>query len=98
MASTQVIWQEQDRCYICMRYGRTDEHHIFGGRNRKLSDMDGLVVRLCRDCHRKLHDKGIMEDELHVIGQRAWMRAYRKSADDFRARYGKNYLEEEDDE
>lgn len=99
-----IIFGEQDRCYICLRYGRTDEHHIFGGRNRKLSDMDGLTVRLCRKCHRALHDKGVMEKELHVIGEKAWLRTYHKSVDDFVERYGKNYLDcapctkEEEDE
>lgn len=45
-----------DRCYICGAYGRMDEHHVFGGPCRKISDRYGLVVHLCRSCHSLIHD------------------------------------------
>ena len=46
-----------DRCYICGAFGHTDEHHIFGGSCRKTSDRLGLVVHLCRSCHRNVHER-----------------------------------------
>ena len=47
-----------DKCYICGKWGNVEEHHVFGGPCRSASDRYGLVVHLCRDCHRHLHDKG----------------------------------------
>ena len=59
-----------DRCYLCGVYGHTDEHHIFGGPCRKASDRLGLVVHLCRTCHRNVHEKNSnMMLYLHQKGQ-----------------------------
>ena len=60
-----------DKCYLCGSYSSIiDEHHVFGGPCRKTSDKYGLVVHLCRDCHRYIHDKGGSSmNYLHVKGQ-----------------------------
>lgn len=61
-----------DKCYICGKWGRVDEHHVFGGPCRKMSDRYGLVVHLCRECHSLIHDseKGKeMKTYLHQRGQ-----------------------------
>ena len=61
-----------DKCYICGKWGKVDEHHVFGGPCRKTSDRYGLVVHLCRDCHSLIHDseKGReMKTYLHQRGQ-----------------------------
>ena len=84
------------KCYICGRKSPLERHHIFGAANRPKADKDGLVVYLCHDCHNEPpngvhHNKGI-DVQLKQIGQKAWMDHHGKSADDFRRRYGKNYL------
>ena len=62
-----------DECYLCGSYGLIDEHHIFGGPVRKAADRLGLVVQICRDCHRDLHDKGgATREYLHRVGQRTY--------------------------
>ena len=61
-----------DRCYLCGAYGKTEEHHVFGGPVRKTSDRYGLVVHICRDCHSLIHDseKGAdLKLYLHQRGQ-----------------------------
>lgn len=60
-----------DRCYICGAYGKMDEHHIFGGPCRKASDRLGLVVHLCRSCHRDLHDRN--SDTMLYLHQKGQM-------------------------
>ena len=42
-------------CYLC---GSTAQniHEIFYGRNRQLSIKYGLMVALCFNCHRYIHD------------------------------------------
>lgn len=64
---------EENRCFLCGIYGHMDVHHIFGGPCRKVSDRLGLVVHLCRNCHRKVHehDHSLME-YLHQEGQQVY--------------------------
>ena len=80
-------------CYICARYGNLEKHHcIHGTANRKLADEDGLFVWLCRNCHMRLHDKGIGDKGLQIEAEKAWMQHYGKTEADFIKRYGKNYI------
>lgn len=80
-------------CYMCGKGGYLETHHIFNGTaNRRLSDQDGLVVKLCPQCHEYVHKSQPIDLSLKREGQRAWMKHYNKTAEDFRARYGKSYL------
>ena len=51
------IMQEEGICYLCGSSGIDDmcgleQHHVFGGPNRKLSERYGLKVYLCGEkCH-----------------------------------------------
>ena len=65
---------KEDICYLCETGSEfLDVHHIFGGPVRKTSDKYGLIVHLCRDCHRYIHDKGgNMMNYLHKKGQMAY--------------------------
>lgn len=84
---------ENGKCFLCGRVGPTDEHHIFGGHaNRKLSELDGLKINLCRTCHTTAHSDYKTNVALKKIGETAWLKAYRKQVEDFIDRYGKNYL------
>lgn len=70
---------------------------MHGTANRKLADKDGLWVWLCESCHRGtygVHGKeGHSRDlSLKMAGEYAWMKHYGKTEEDFRQRYGKNYL------
>lgn len=61
-----------DRCYLCGTYGKTEEHHVFGGPVKKTSDRYGLVVYICQKCHSQIHDseKGAdLKLYLHQRGQ-----------------------------
>ena len=45
------------RCWLCGRYGLMEEHHIFSGANRKLSEKYGLKVMMSVEKMReKAHD------------------------------------------
>ena len=47
------IIQTENCCFLCGRTTNLETHHIFGGvANRKISEREGLKVRLCADCHR----------------------------------------------
>lgn len=84
-------------CFICKRYGQTEEHHIFGGvANRKKAERDGLKVYLCHWCHNEapngVHFNKDRNERLRQIGQKAWMEHYGKTIEDFIKEYGRNYL------
>lgn len=80
-------------CYLCGERGLMEAHHcIHGTANRRLADKDGLIVNLCPECHRKLHDKGVMDDHLKAIAENAWLRYNRATVEEFIARYGRSYI------
>ena len=90
-----ILGSRKDRCYLCGRYGHTEEHHIFGGPNRTLSEKYGLKVYLCLECHSSgkhaVHrDKAVM-DELHRQGQEAFENQI-GSREQFRKIFGRNWL------
>lgn len=88
------IIQTDDKCFLChMAYG-TDTHHIFGGPNRKLSEADGLKIRVCRACHTEIHEgkhSGELQKTLHQLGQLKWEDKY-GSREDFMKRYGRSWV------
>lgn len=92
--SKSIMWDWKGCCYLCGKEGPTEEHHIFGGPNRKKSERYGLKVYLCPDCHRNgkhaVHkDAGTMQI-LHEAGQMAFELNY--GHDEFMRVFGKNYL------
>lgn len=96
-----IMTDDLTRCWWCGSTRAVQMHHIFGGSSRKCSDEDGLIIPLCMEHHtgqHGIHFNSEMMDEVHKEGQRRWMSHYRKSTSDFRARYRKNYLEEDDED
>lgn len=92
-----IIQKNKDRCYICGRNGYNeplDEHHVFAGGNRKLSEKYGLKVYLCHwTCHLNgVHKDGEMADKLKADVQKKAMEHYNWSMSDFIAIFGKNYI------
>lgn len=86
------------KCFLCGRWGLLEEHHIFGGANRKLSEKYGLKVGLCGiSCHREgpeaAHRCAETAQMLHEYGQKKFMNEQGATIDEFRAVFGKNYLE-----
>lgn len=93
------------RCFLCGANGAGDPldlHHIFPGAYRKKSEKYGLVVYLC---HYKCHIFG--RDDVHrnksnmlVVKRYGQLRSMQEqgwSEEDFIREFGKNYLEQEDE-
>lgn len=90
-----IITDDLEHCYICMERGikdipRQDLHEVYGGRNRRRSIENGLVVPLCRKCHQ---DEAILE----------WLKRFvqleyeeNNTRDDFVRLIGKSYIKEEE--
>lgn len=93
---------------ICAICGRPAEctHHLIGGRGyRRLSEEDGLKLRLCNSCHNmrpgateRIHGNSMAEKLSKMLGQALWERDYNYEHDDgaarekFLARYGRSWL------
>ena len=89
-------------CYLCMHRGddsvkrNLQEHHIYGGPNRALSEEYGLKVYLCPEDHLwgkdSVHNNPMGDNNryLQEQGQRAFERRYPELS--FREIFGKNYI------
>lgn len=91
-------------CYLCRLLGRKppdayrEEHHVFNGPNRKLSEHYGLKVYLCI-AHHTIGQEAVHNNADNMLllkkeGQKAFIRHYPEK--DFKSIFGKNYLEPED--
>lgn len=93
MSHSIMPGNEKNRCYICGRYGQTEEHHIFGGNpNRKHSEEHGLKVYLCPDCHRgdlSVHKNRELRLNLQEEAQAEFEKTH--SREEFMAIFGRNY-------
>ncbi len=99
--------KQEGTCYLCMMLHsdfsrkQTQEHHaVFGTSNRKLSEKYGLKVYLCMSHHEHdggpeaVHRNRDIRQILNKEAQKAFESKYPEK--DFRAIFGKNYLDEED--
>lgn len=67
-----------DDLNICIVCGKNKEHlhEIFGGRNRSSSIKYGLVLPLCSNCHRRIHNNPELIEEWHKKGQMKFIQIY----------------------
>lgn len=79
-------------CPICLQNEAHDTHHIFQGARRKVSDKykDICTVKLCRSCHRLIHDGKLDAFDLmlkqkaqkkfeDLYGHEKWMKEFRRN-------------------
>lgn len=96
----ESILQARRECYLCRelycvstRRG-LEEHHIFGGPRRPLSERYGLKVHLCRQHHNtqneySAHFDPEVRDWLHARGQAAFEAVYGQAR--WMQEFGKDY-------
>ena len=92
-----IIQSNKDRCYICGRnsaFEPIDEHHVFAGANRRLSEKYGLKVYLHHfTCHLYgVHKDGEMALKLKQDVQRKAMEHYDWTTKQFIDIFGKSYI------
>lgn len=83
------------------RFPGSERHEVFEGRtgNRDKSIHDGLVVFVTPENHRtgkrSIHlNPEFWKEEIKVqeIAEKTWIEHYGKTKEEFRERYGRNYL------
>lgn len=84
------------KCFLCENMTHTERHEVFGASNRTKSKALGLWVNLCPHCHREgsfaVHSNKDIARKLKELAQFCAMDAYGWSRDEFRTRFGKNYV------
>ena len=85
--------------YQTYRFPCSERHEVFEGTtgNRKKSIKDGLVIFLTPEMHRTgkhaIHKDYNYWLEVKKIAEQRWCEYYNKTTEDFRERYGRNYLD-----
>ena len=84
------------------RFFGSERHEVFEGyatKNRQYSIEDGLVIFLTPERHREgkysahKNPKYWREEiKIQEIAEETWIDYYKKTKEDFRKRYGRNYL------
>lgn len=100
-----IMQSDRELCYLCGKpeywnsngmYEKLEEHHVFSGPNRKLSEKYGLKVYLHGiTCHREgadsAHKNKIVRKALQAAGQKSYESVH-GSREDFVKIFGKNYV------
>lgn len=94
--SKSILQEDKESCFLCGSHRWLEEHHVFGGGKRQLSEKYGLKVYLCHYCHNEpphgVHHNSATRQFLQRKTQRKAMERYQWTVEDFRFIFGKNYL------
>ena len=102
--SESILQLDRSRCYLCggpaELFDPLAKHHIFGGAMRSKSEKYGLTVYIHNNkCHiygdNAVHRNARVNRKLQAEGQRAAMKEYGWSVEDFRREFYKNYIEDD---
>lgn len=88
-----IITDDMSTCFLCGSTRNIEYHHILSNSNRKKSTEYGLIVPLCRECHRGsngVHANYSKMKYLREIGQQAFIKHYPEL--DFIKIFHKNYI------
>ncbi len=98
MRKEEFCIMPENEIYSTKRFIGSERHEIFEGRtgNRDKSIEDGLVVFITSEQHRTGKQSVHLAPKewlwLKELAEKTWCEYYQKTTDDFRERYGRNYL------
>lgn len=86
-----ILTDDLKHCYICTGNGKKDVlkedlHEVYGGSNRQRSIKNGLVVPLCRKCHKDYEVLKFLKRYCQITYEET------HSREDFIKLIGKSYL------
>ena len=94
MAEKSILTDNLEQCMMCGSRTWIEEHHVFGGADRKKSTKYKLLAPLCHYCHNEpphgVHHNAKNRLKLEQAGQRAFNSHYPEL--DFMKIFGRNYL------
>jgi len=86
-----LFTEDLDTCILC-GMSATDLNEIFRGRNRQNSMKYGGVIPVCRRCHVKITDNAELENKWKKKCQKAMMKFYNMTEEEFIEIFKRNYL------
>lgn len=90
------IMQTENKCYVCDTTLNLEEHHVFGGANRKLSEKYGLKIKLCHTHHNEppagFHFNKVLADKIRQEAEIKFIEHYKSNKEEFRKIFGKNFI------
>lgn len=89
-----IITDDLGHCFVCGDRN-VAIHHIYGGRNRKISDTNGFIVPLC-PFHHNMSDHAVHFNKiLDLALKRTCQKIYEENHTraEFMGLIGRNYLE-----
>lgn len=87
------IVQDFDGCYLCKMEVETARHEPLDGIGRRSKSKSlGLWVSLCPKCHVHSHEFATVQNRLRADCQRAAMREFGWTKQDFIKEFGRNYI------
>ena len=98
-----ILHPDDGTCYLCRRLnhdyrirGNLEEHHVFGGPNRRISEEHGFKIKLCQEHHRTGPEAVHQNIKSMRLLQEEVQRSYEKThtRKQFMELIGRNYLEE----
>lgn len=100
MVAKSILQEEIKYCFLCGQNpcgDPLDEHHIFSGANRTLSEKYGLKVYLHHNkCHifgkHSVHQNAEVGKKVKAFAQQKAMEHYGWSVEDFIRIFGKSYI------
>lgn len=92
----ESIIQSVKQCWVCHARYPLHKHHIYGGRNRQVSEENGFTVYLCFDHHTGKHGVHNLP-YADLMLKRTCQAAYEQdhTRDEFIELIGKSYLDVE---
>ena len=94
MLTLDSVLQKEKECLVCHTTKNLHSHHVFFGKNHKMSEKYGMKVWLCAD-HHNMSDAGIhynkdLNNEVKKMAQ-LWFELEYGHAEFMRI-FGENYL------
>ena len=86
-----ILQENKNKCYFCDKRA-VDTHELIKGRNRQNCIKWGLVVYLCRDCHRRTEEDSEFYQETRKLAQKKWQEYYNKNEKDFIKEFRRSYI------
>lgn len=85
-----IITSDLKVCYICTKNRKEDLHEVFGGSNRGKSMQWGMVIPICRCCHKEWDVNPELREEIQKEAQKIFENTY--SHELFMTEFKRNFL------
>lgn len=86
-----TVTEYVDFCLLCGNPYNIEGHHLIcGSGKRDNGTSDKLIIPLCTDCHKQIHNDGLAMKLSKMIGQAIYEQKHTR--EEFRGRYGKSYF------